>query len=184
MEEPKKSRARDSKARKKSTYPWKGRKEASGIPAQPLIPTIPKNYNLIPVPRDEEEVKKLADQLTAWSQTQNSLFIEDFPLSHNYSVKRFFNLAKQHEYFDDALNNALYTIGIRRESCAAEDNPQVYMKYIATYNERYREHDERNVQLKNAIPTLSKTAEQYTQNDLVAEAREAYDQTGNQSKTE
>lgn len=142
-----KARTRNFKhgpAKGKSAYPFKS-KPASGIPAQAACDKIPTRRQIVDVPRHPDEVKKLADQLTAWSLSVESFYIEEFPLLNNYSVKRFFNLANQDDYFASALDNAKHLIGMRRESAAAKSNPQIYMKYIATYNDRYREYEDRKL---------------------------------------
>ncbi len=131
-------------AKGKSLYPYKS-KPASGIPAQAPSDKVQTLRQLVDIPRHPDEIKKLADQLTAWSLYVESFFIEEFPLLNNYSVKRFFNLANQDDYFANALDNAKHVIGIRRESAAAKSNPQIYMKYIATYNDRYREYEDRKL---------------------------------------
>lgn len=132
-------------AKGKSVYPFV-RRDALGNATKPVKPSLISKTKLIPIPRDPEAIRQLADELNAWAHLPDALMIEQFPIAKRYSLKRFFNLADVDEYFADVLTNAINHIGIRRDMLATDKNSgqdgNVIMKTFPIYNDRWHNYEQ------------------------------------------
>ncbi|MBY0109522.1 MAG: hypothetical protein K2X90_00200 [Candidatus Babeliaceae bacterium] len=91
-------------------------------------------------PTSEEEYRKLADELVQWAHLPDSLIINNFPLSITMSPQIFHKLAVDSEYFSQAYDIALHTIGSRRERLAQEGiiDKQIFLQTMPLYDINYR----------------------------------------------
>ncbi len=63
--------------------------------------------SFIPVPKSKKEQDKLADELILWARTRKDIHTtSDFALERGYYVKKFNGLAKENDYFSQALYQA------------------------------------------------------------------------------
>lgn len=65
-----------------------------------------QNPGIKAVPKDAPSIELLAKELLAWAYSTEDINIETFPLSRGYNCHKFFKLAKDNEFFADALGNA------------------------------------------------------------------------------
>lgn len=107
------------------------RKEAEGTNPRKLLKPSESLY----------EQNELADDMIEWSKLETSLVIEDYPLSKNISPYKFFKLALNNEYFDEALQFARAMIASRsyKKAVNREVDGSMVMKMMPLYNPEYRE---------------------------------------------
>ncbi|GEM_PF-3089209 len=68
----------------------------------------------MPVPTTEDEIRKLADELTDWAHLPDSLALSDFPTDIFMEREVFRQLPDKSKYFNDAYNKALVTLKKKR----------------------------------------------------------------------
>lgn len=104
--------------------------------------THKKNTSLVfkSKPTSEDEYQKLADDLVAWSHNNDALTINSFPLSIMMSPALFHDLPASSEYFAQAYDIALQTVGSRRERLAREGiiDKQIVLETMPLYDPAYR----------------------------------------------
>lgn len=119
------------------------KKEVSEKITKAILVKYPAGYRngLKKPPKDPEGIKKLADELIAWSYSKNATAIEEFPLSKLLVPYRFYQLAKNDEYFADALAHAKYNIGARLQKMVlfGSLHSDHCLKLLPTLNPEFRE---------------------------------------------
>lgn len=88
----------------------------------------------------EQDIQKLADQLTAWSHTPKADTIIDFIKHKKLSPMDFFRWCNKFPELMEAKNNALYMIGNNREKMALTNkyNANFVMQTMPLYNPEHR----------------------------------------------
>lgn len=102
---------------------------------------IPKKHaHLTPIPKEEQEIIELANELVSWSLLPTSFEIERFPLSRRMSPYRFFRI--ESEYMQDAIVFSRYAIAARLQECWRNEDNGIDKGYaekmLALYSPEYR----------------------------------------------
>lgn len=92
------------------------------------------------VPQSSEELHALANKLIKWAQNEDSINIEDFPLSLLISPEIFVEFANKSEYFAKAYDISLRIIGSRRKRLALKGsmNSQIVLATLPLYEPEYK----------------------------------------------
>ena len=90
-------------------------------------------------PKTQEEFEQLADELWEWAKLENSIDLNDFPISKKispYKFKRF-----QNDYFQEMLELVTYIINGRTKKLVnqREYEKEIFFKYLRLMDKDYRE---------------------------------------------
>ena len=95
---------------------------------------------LVKPPQEIEKQNKLVNEMLIWAQKNDSLCLEDFPISKNMATTRFYACAQDNDYFADALDLARYTIssrlqlGLRNRTL----DKNYVLRLLPIYNQEYK----------------------------------------------
>ncbi len=92
-------------------------------------------------PSDIEEQNKLANELIKW--VSDVVYeLEDFPISKSMAPTRFYAIAKDNEYFAEALDLARYVISSRLQKGLREKSidKDYVMRMLPIYNQDFRSY--------------------------------------------
>jgi hypothetical protein len=91
-------------------------------------------------PETEEEFYTLGNSLVVWAEKEDSINIDEFPLSLRILPEQLKEFAKKSDYFTRALKIALHIIGTRRERLAMQGtiNQRIVLATMPLYDSEYR----------------------------------------------
>jgi hypothetical protein len=149
------------------------------IAREPKIPIKTKTgaYNL--VPKEQDKINQLADEMVEWFfLNKTAINLDKFPLSRRFSPFRFYKLAENNPYFEEALEVCRYLISdhIQDGWSSKELDSSFCKEMLPKYDKEYREWirskiiaamEARNAQkdpsnltvILEAIPTTSEVPE-------------------------
>ena len=95
------------------------------------------------VPKDEADQNDLANEVIKWSLLEESLFLEEFPLSKKISPYRFFQFAKNQKnpYFTNAVEFARAVLSVKMQKGVINKklDREFILRLLPIYNLEYKE---------------------------------------------
>ena len=114
-----------------------GHKPANSARAERYIPGVKPNTS--------KQWITLADDYVEHAKRSDTENINEFPLMHGYSPYKFKKWAAENEYFESALEQVRYILGVRREKWARDrssgQDSQTIMKTYYQYDLDHRDHE-------------------------------------------
>jgi hypothetical protein len=91
-------------------------------------------------PGCEKIARVLADDLLLWADQPDTISIDGFIIVSKMSTPRLYQMAELHPFLKQAIEDAKYRIGYRREQNALKGlyNPMIVMKTMPLYNSEYK----------------------------------------------
>jgi len=95
---------------------------------------------LVKPPQEIEKQNELVNEMLIWAQKNDSLCLEDFPISKNMAPTRFYACAQDNDYFADALDLARYTISSRLQLGLRDRtlDKNYVLRLLPIYNQEYK----------------------------------------------
>lgn len=95
---------------------------------------------LVKPPQEIEKQNKLVNEMLIWAQKNDSLCLEDFPISKSIAPTRFYACAQDNDYFADALDLARYTISSRLQLGLRDRtlDKNYVLRLLPIYNQEYK----------------------------------------------
>lgn len=104
---------------------------------------------------DEEWQNQIGNDLMDWSNTDEAMVLDTFPLSRYLSPSRFYKIAEKNPYFAQCLEYARAKLGEKME-LKIKDNPIHISKALPIYSTLWIEAEDRKN--KSATPQLASVA--------------------------